>query len=161
EQEPGAPLPESWALTMIRRSRLIQAASVAFRAAVMSTSRAVKRSDAPKRESARPRRSFDLLWVLLIIAAVVIGFWHIVVVLIKNTPLREALQVCGLATLTMLRVFILIALASLIWVPVGVWVGMRPRAAQIVQPIAQFMAAFPANLLFPIAVFGIVRWKLN
>ena len=61
----------------------------------------------------------------------------------------------------MLRVFILIALASLIWVPIGVWVGMRPRAAQIVQPIAQFMAAFPANLLFPIAVFGIVRWKLN
>jgi NitT/TauT family transport system permease protein len=38
---------------------------------------------------------------------------------------------------------------------------MRPRAAQIVQPIAQFMAAFPANLLFPIAVFGIVRWRLD
>ncbi len=97
----------------------------------------------------------------LIVAAVVLGLWHIVVVLIKNTPLREALQVCGLAALTMLRVFILIALASLIWVPIGVWVGMRPRATQIVQPIAQFMAAFPANLLFPIAVFGIVRWKLN
>jgi NitT/TauT family transport system permease protein len=161
EQDPGVPLPESWALTMIRRSRLIQAATVAFHTAVMLTSRAVKRRDAPIRESVRPKRSFDLLWVLLIIAAVVIGLWHIVVVLIKNTPLREALQVCGLATLTMLRVFILIALASLIWVPVGVWVGMRPRAAQIVQPIAQFMAAFPANLLFPIAVFGIVRWKLN
>jgi NitT/TauT family transport system permease protein len=161
EQEPGVPLPESWALTMIRRSRLIQAATVAFHTAVMLTSRAVKRRDAPKRESARPKRSFDLLWVLLIVAAVVIGLWHIVVVLIKNTPVREALQVCGLATLTMLRVFILIALASLIWVPVGVWVGMRPRAAQIVQPIAQFMAAFPANLLFPIAVFGIVRWRLN
>ncbi len=61
----------------------------------------------------------------------------------------------------MLRVFILIALASMIWVPIGVWVGMRPRAAQIVQPIAQFMAAFPANLLFPIAVYGIVAWKLD
>jgi hypothetical protein len=33
--------------------------------------------------------------------------------------------------------------------------------AQIVQPIAQFMAAFPANLLFPIVVYGIVAWKLN
>jgi NitT/TauT family transport system permease protein len=61
----------------------------------------------------------------------------------------------------MLRVFILIALASLVWVPIGIWVGMRPRAAQIVQPIAQFMAAFPANLLFPLAVYGIVVWKLN
>jgi NitT/TauT family transport system permease protein len=98
---------------------------------------------------------------MLIVAAVVAGLWHIVVVLIQNTPLKEALQVCGLATLTMLRVFVLITLASLVWVPIGVWVGMRPRAAQIVQPIAQFMAAFPANLLFPIAVYGIVRWKLN
>jgi NitT/TauT family transport system permease protein len=162
ESDPGVRVPDSWALTMMRRSRLIQAATVAFHAGVLWTSRAVKRSDAPHpEESARPKRRLDILWVSLIIAAVVLGLWHIVLVLIKNTPLREALQVSGLATLTMLRVFILIALASLIWVPIGVWVGMRPRAAQFVQPIAQFMAAFPANLLFPIAVFGIVRWKLN
>jgi NitT/TauT family transport system permease protein len=163
EQEPGARVPDSWALTMMRRSRLIQAATLFFHSTVMLTSRAIKRrDDAPVQPlSVRPRRSLDLLWVSLIVAAVVLGLWHIVVVLIKNTPLREALQVCGLAGITMLRVFILIALASLIWVPIGVWVGMRPRATQIVQPIAQFMAAFPANLLFPIAVFGIVRWKLN
>jgi NitT/TauT family transport system permease protein len=30
-----------------------------------------------------------------------------------------------------------------------------------VQPIAQFLAAFPANLLFPIAVFLIVRFELT
>jgi NitT/TauT family transport system permease protein len=162
EQEPGARVPDSWALTMMRRSRLIQGATLAFHAAVMFTSRAVKRRDQPLRQSSdNPKRSLDLLWVMLIVAAVVAGLWHIVVVLIHNTPLKEALQVCGLAALTMLRVFILIALASLVWVPIGVWVGMRPRAAQIVQPIAQFMAAFPANLLFPIAVYGIVRWKLN
>ncbi|HEX3604174.1 MAG TPA: ABC transporter permease subunit [Steroidobacteraceae bacterium] len=162
EQEPGARVPDSWALTMMRRSRIIQAATLAFHAAVMFTSRAVKRKDEPDVElSHKPKRSLDWLWIALIVAAVVAGLWHIVVVLIQNTPLREALQVCGLATLTMLRVFVLIALASLIWVPIGVWVGMRPRASQIVQPIAQFMAAFPANLLFPIAVFGIVRWKLN
>ena len=163
EQEPGARVPDSWALTMMRRSRLIQAATLFFHSTVMLTSRAIKRrDDAPVQPlSVRPRRSLDLLWVSLIVAAVVLGLWHIVVVLIKNTPLREALQVCGLAGITMPRVFILIALASLIWVPIGVWVGMRPRATQIVQPIAQFMAAFPANLLFPIAVFGIVRWKLN
>jgi NitT/TauT family transport system permease protein len=163
EQEPGARVPDSWALTMMRRSRLIQAATLFFHSTVMLTSRAIKRrDDAPVLPlSVKPRRSLDLLWVSLIVAAVVLGLWHIVVVLIKNTPVREALQVCGLASITMLRVFILIALASVIWVPIGVWVGMRPRATQIVQPIAQFMAAFPANLLFPIAVFGIVRWKLN
>ena len=162
EQEPGVRVPDSWALTMMRRSRLIQAASLAFHSIVMFTSRAVKRRDEPvKPAEARPKRSLDLLWVSLIVVAVVAGLWHIVVVLIQNTSWRESLQVCGLAALTMLRVFILIALASMLWVPIGVWVGMRPRAAQIVQPVAQFMAAFPANLLFPIAVYGIVRWKLN
>jgi NitT/TauT family transport system permease protein len=163
EQEPGVRVPDSWALTMMRRSRLITAATVAFHAAVLWTSRAVKRTDAPLvADQAQPkRRSLDLLWLLLVVVAVVLGLWHIVAVLITHTSLREALHVCGLALLTMLRVFILIAFASLIWVPIGVWVGLRPRAAQIVQPIAQFMAAFPANLLFPLAVYGIVAWKLN
>jgi NitT/TauT family transport system permease protein len=163
EQEPGVRVPQSWALTMMRRSRLIQAATVAFHAAVLWTSRAVKRVDSPIVEAAEQprRRSLDLLWVALIVLALVLSLWHIVVVLIKQTSLAEALQVGGLAFLTMLRVFVLIALASVVWVPIGVWVGMRPRAAQFVQPIAQFMAAFPANLLFPIAVYGIVTWKLN
>ncbi len=56
---------------------------------------------------------------------------------------------------------VLIALASLVWVPVGVWIGMRPRAAQIAQPIVQFLASFPANLLFPLAVSAIVALRLD
>jgi NitT/TauT family transport system permease protein len=162
EQEPGVRVPASWALTMMRRSRLIQAAKVAFHAAVLWTSRAVKRSDKPPEDARlKPRRGSDLLWMSVLIAAVVLGLWHIVAVLLRNTSLHEALEVCGLATLTMLRVFILIALASIVWVPIGVWVGMRPSVTLIVQPVAQFMAAFPANLLFPIAVYGIVSWNLN
>jgi len=154
EQEPGVRTPQSWALTMMRRSRLISAATLAFHTFVLRSSRIIKRTDKVMvEETPHKRRSLDLLWVSLIVAAVVLGLWHIVWVLIKNTPLREALQVCGLATLTMLRVFILIALASLVWVPIGVWVGMRPRAAQIVQPIAQFMAAFqdpPEAVMAPV-----------
>jgi NitT/TauT family transport system permease protein len=65
----------------------------------------------------------------------------------------------GLATLS--RVVVLIAVASVIWVPIGVWVGTRPYAANLVQPVAQFLAAFPANLLFPIAVSAIVAFRLN
>jgi NitT/TauT family transport system permease protein len=162
EQEPNERVPRSWALTMMRRSRLIQGATVAFHAAVLWTSRVVQRTDAPLIDTPdRPRRSLDLLWVSLIVVAVVLGLWHLVAGLIADTRLAEAIHVCGLAAITMLRVFVLIALASLVWVPIGIWVGMRPRAAQIVQPIAQFMAAFPANLLFPLAVYGIVTWKLN
>jgi NitT/TauT family transport system permease protein len=162
EQEPNERVPESWALTMMRRSRIIQTATLAFHKAVFWTSRLVKRTDKTPVEEDRPkRRSLDLLWVSLLVVAVAAGLWHILAVLVNHTPLKEALQVCGLACITMARVFVLIALASVVWVPIGVWVGMRPRAAEIVQPIAQFMAAFPANLLFPIAVYGIVVWKLN
>ena len=66
-----------------------------------------------------------------------------------------------LGFLTLSRVVVLIALASAIWVPIGVWVGTRPLAANVMQPVAQFLAAFPANLLFPIAVSAIVTFRLN
>jgi NitT/TauT family transport system permease protein len=59
------------------------------------------------------------------------------------------------------RVLVLIAIASAVWVPVGIYVGLRPHLAQVVQPVAQFLAAFPANLLFPLAVFVIAMWDLN
>src|SRR4029077_4606239 len=91
EQEPGVRVPNSWALTMMRRSRLIKAATVAFPAGVLWTSRAVKRTDTPTPlTEAQPTRSLDLFWVSLVIAAVVLALWHIVAVLIANTSLREA-----------------------------------------------------------------------
>jgi NitT/TauT family transport system permease protein len=62
---------------------------------------------------------------------------------------------------TLLRVAVLIALAALLWVPVGVWIGLRPRLARHVQPVVQFLAAFPANLFFPLAVAAIEHYRLN
>ena len=43
----------------------------------------------------------------------------------------------------------------------GVWIGLRPKLAERVQPLAQFLAAFPANLAFPVFVLLIVRHNLN
>jgi NitT/TauT family transport system permease protein len=67
----------------------------------------------------------------------------------------------GYGLLTLARVIVLIALATLIWVPVGVWIGLRPKLAERIQPLAQFLAAFPANLAFPVFVVVIVRYGLN
>ena len=52
-------------------------------------------------------------------------------------------------------------LCSLVWLPVGVWIGFRPRVAEIIQPIIQFLAAFPANLLFPVVTILIIKYSLN
>ncbi|MEJ0038195.1 MAG: ABC transporter permease subunit [Gammaproteobacteria bacterium] len=158
----GGARPSSWALTVMRRSRLVSLLATAFESAIRWTSWAMP---VGKRRVAAPKARFgvsrDVIWIVLIAALVIPGLWHLLRLLFQQTTLDEALHVAGLALVTMARVFVLIALASVVWVPVGVWVGLRPRAMQIVQPVAQFLAAFPANLLFPIAVYGIVTWKLN
>ncbi len=164
EQEPGARVPDSWALTMMRRSRLIQAATLFFHSAVMLTSRAIKRRDDEPVLPVLPKAQALARFAVGVADRRGRGaraLAHRRGAHQEHASARKRCRCAAWRRITMLRVFILIALASLIWVPIGVWVGMRPRATQIVQPIAQFMAAFPANLLFPIAVFGIVRWKLN
>jgi NitT/TauT family transport system permease protein len=161
EQDPGLEPPRSWVLAVLRRSQLAGAARSAVRAVFRWS--ALPRAAPTARSAAKPRRARrgGLLALLLVLAALAFALRHIFAILIEETSPAAALEVFRLALLTMTRVFVLIALASVVWVPVGVWVGLRPRAAAIVQPVAQFLAAFPANLLFPIAVYGIVAWHLD
>jgi NitT/TauT family transport system permease protein len=161
EQEPGAQVPRSWALTMMRRSRIIAASKALFRMAARWTARLLPLDMvAPTRERTTSVRA-DAFWIAVLIALILAALWHIGRVLIATTSLNELATVLVLGLLTMIRVFVLIGLASLVWVPVGIWVGLHPRATQVAQPIAQFLAAFPANLLFPLTVYGIVTWQLN
>ncbi|HUL81216.1 MAG TPA: ABC transporter permease subunit [Gammaproteobacteria bacterium] len=161
EQDPGVEAPRSWALAALRRSRLAAAVSSGLGTALRWSERKPRRAAAaPTAAPARSGRR-GLLVLALVLAALAFALRHIALLLIEETPLAAALEVLGLAVRTMLRVFVLTALASLVWVPIGVWVGLRPRATAVVQPIAQFLAAFPANLLFPLAVYGIVAWRLD
>jgi len=176
EQEPGEEPPESWVLTMMRRSRLISALTALFYALVRWTSWTLPRASASADAGAgagagagtpvRVRRRRDSPWrdrllLTLLLGAVAYIVFRVAHTAVVQTTGPELRDVVLLALLTMARVAVLIALASLLWVPVGVWIGLRPRAAQVAQPIAQFLAAFPANLLFPMAVYAIVSWRLN
>ena len=162
EQEPGARAPESWVLTMLVRSRLIRGVTQALRTLVRWTTRTQARAPMPHTSlSPNARGLLDVIWLGVIGIGMARAAWQVARGLIAHTSVSDVLEVLGLGAVTMLRVFVLIAVATLIWVPVGVWVGLRPQVARIVQPIAQFLAAFPANLLFPVAVFGIVSGHLN
>jgi NitT/TauT family transport system permease protein len=97
----------------------------------------------------------------MVLIAVAWAVWRIVQFVDVTLGPRDALLAVGLSLITLVRVAVLIALASLVWVPIGVWVGLRPWLATRVQPVAQFLAAFPANVLFPIAVVAIVHWHLD
>jgi NitT/TauT family transport system permease protein len=103
----------------------------------------------------------DRLWTGVIVALAALALWRIGSFVLSNVSPTDAGEafVAGLATLC--RVVVLIAIATVIWVPIGVFVGTRPRLTQFVQPVAQFLAAFPANVLFPVAVSAIVVFKLS
>jgi NitT/TauT family transport system permease protein len=107
--------------------------------------------------------SFVLIYVwysTLIIVGFAITF-ALVRYLAQTVSIEEVARTIVLGVYTSIRIFILLILCSLVWVPIGVWVGLRPRITQIVQPIAQLLAAFPANLVFPVIFMLIVRYKLN
>ncbi len=161
EQDAIGQAPTSWALTMMRRSRLIAALTVLFRASIRWTSWALPRRGPRRTDRRRNRQPLDTFWIIALGLALVLACWHIGRVLVAGTSMDEMREVVLLALITMARVVVLILLASLVWVPIGVWVGLRPRAAAFVQPVAQFLAAFPANLLFPLVVFLILRGGLN
>jgi NitT/TauT family transport system permease protein len=97
-----------------------------------------------------------VIYTVISLAVVTIGYF-----LISYVSFDEIRHVLWLGLLTGLRVMILIIICSFIWVPIGVWIGFRPRVAEIAQPIVQFLAAFPANLLFPVVTVLILKYKLN
>jgi NitT/TauT family transport system permease protein len=97
-----------------------------------------------------------LTFIIIISALIFLGYY-----IFGNVPLSSVKEVFILGLITALRVFVLIILCSFIWVPIGVWIGSRPRIAYIAQPIAQFLAAFPANILYPLVVILIVTYHLN
>ena len=103
----------------------------------------------------------DVVWFTAIGLATAWSAWMIAAFVSTELSWADLLETIGSTLLTLLRVVTLLVLATVFWVPVSVWIGLRPRVAERVQPLAQFLAAFPANVLFPIAVIGIVRFQLN
>jgi NitT/TauT family transport system permease protein len=164
EQQSGVTPPHSLVLDVLRRSRIVAIMVVPLSRLWQRTYRLTRvqdAADAPA-ESARNRsRWADRIWIAIIVVAGAVALWRVSVFAAANISLPEAGKAAlfGLATLT--RVIVLIAVASIIWVPIGVMIGTRPRLAQLIQPLVQFLAAFPANVLFPVVVVAIVAFHLS
>lgn len=111
--------------------------------------------------SARFIRLSDRVWLSLVLIGCLVGSLYLANFIGAELGLEEVVRAFGLGLTTMTRVAVLIVIASLIWVPIGVWIGLNPVWAERLQPLAQFLAAFPANVLFPFAVIAIVGLKLD
>jgi NitT/TauT family transport system permease protein len=165
EQSAAQTLPQSWFLNAVRRSRLLQKTLRPVEIITKSVLRApILNRLAPAPLTAAPStasRLIDGLWYAGIILAAFFAASVIIRFIASELNWEDVLTVLRLGSYTMLRVFVLIALATIIWVPIGVMIGLRPKLAEKIQPLAQFLAAFPANLLFPFAVIMVVRFNLN
>ena len=165
EESASADSARSWFLSLLRRARWVQETAAPVG---LATRRLLRRRSILPVFAGRPlpvvrlsERSADRAWTVSIAVIVLYTLWHVFVFTRSTLGPRDLGIALLLGSFTLVRVVVLIAVASLVWVPVGVWIGLRPRLAQAIQPIAQFMAAFPANLMFPVAVALIVRHHLS
>jgi len=162
ESEAGVLPPTSWVFDVLRRSRLVDRATAPI-AVLWRRSLKTHLFDraAAKPQHAQQRGWIALVWNGVIVLAAAAALVLLVRFVLQGITLSDVGVALLLGLYTLTRVVVLIALASVIWVPAGVWIGTRPRAARIFQPVAQFLAAFPANLLFPLVVSAIVALRAD
>ncbi|MBV8914996.1 MAG: ABC transporter permease subunit [Acetobacteraceae bacterium] len=154
---------DPWMLKLLRRTRLLRSLSGlvaagfnAFGGLRLSLGTRLRRGG-----GVRPSKLGDGIFLVVLAAAVGWALWMTYQFAFEVLTWEELLRAFGLGLLTLVRVALLMVLATAVWVPVGVWLGLRPKWGRRIQPLAQFLAAFPANLFFPIFVVLIVRFAGN
>ena len=158
--------PTSWMLDLLRRSAFVGAAADLVRQSLARFRRSrVPRILRPQRERARivrikPRIS-ETTWNIGLGVVSVVTVFFLARYIMTGAGVAEVGHVFLIGFYTLVRVVVLVFLASLVWVPIGIQIGLRPKLTSWAQPMVLFLSAFPANLLFPIFAFAILTWHLN
>jgi NitT/TauT family transport system permease protein len=166
EESAAAERPRSVVLDVLRRSSVPDLVSRPFRPAGRFLDRITRPFGLAEHPLQRPvgrARTGDVFFAGAVSAIVLYGAWKALAFVRARTGLGAfgPAFVDGAATFG--RVVALLLVASVIWVPVGVWIGMNPRVSRLAQPIVQVLASFPANFLFPFAtaIFVAIDLSLN
>jgi NitT/TauT family transport system permease protein len=160
EQVEAAEPARSPILDLLRRSKLIAvAARVSVRPAREALNLHFARAGTKQSEQARKGTLTPWAWRVLMLAGVVaIGYAAIrmgqMLMTLAGAEIWIILRGAGA---TFLRVEMTLVLAGLWTIPVGVYVGMRPRLSALVQPLAQIAASVPATALFPVVLLMLIR----
>lgn len=160
--------PESWVIDLFRRTRMLRnlgnKISYFFDLFVNIRFPRIghhKTSQAIAKTSFFSEERINFLWNTTLFLLSISAIIYLLHYIFNNISLPEVIHVFFLGLITATRVVVLIILCSIVWVPVGVWIGRRPKVTQFAQPIAQILAAFPANLFYPFIVLFIVNYHLN
>ena len=157
EQTEASQKPKSLVLDLLRRSSWPALAGRGRRAIAQPVNQlmgaATGIDDRSLVSHAARRRAADVAFAAVVLAALGCGLYSMLAYIAAGQQGLGVLgQAFGLGFLTFLRVAVVVAVSSVIWVPVGVWIGFNPRVAQYLQPVVQVLASFPANFIFPFAI---------
>jgi len=168
EQSESSQKPKSLVLDALRRSSWPEVLGRGKRSLAEPVNAVLGRAtgvdDHSLAESAARRRAADVAFTVVLAVALGFGLYSMLAFIATGANgLAVFGTAFGLGLLTFLRVVAVVTVSSVIWVPVGVWIGLNPRVAQFMQPIVQVLASFPANFIFPfaIAIFLDIGLPLN
>lgn len=155
---------KSAVLTLIRHSHADEVISKLFspiREWLEIITRPFGRTGSQWPRKASQRKLGDLVFNI-VMAVLILGLAaQMLYFVATRTGLQEFATAGALGALTFARVAVLIFVSSLIWVPVGVYIGMNPKISLIMQPVVQILASFPANFVFPFAMMWFMAWHID
>jgi NitT/TauT family transport system permease protein len=160
EQVEAAVAPRSPVLDLLRRSKILP---LAARVSLLPLREALNLYFA--RAQTSPRRYHlgrglvkfalrALLVVALLGVTYAVGKMSGMLAALTRPEIREILWGAGA---TFLRVEATLLLAACWTIPVGLYIGLRPKLSAVAQPIAQIAASVPATALFPIVLLLLLR----
>ncbi|ADG79909.1 Binding-protein-dependent transport systems inner membrane component OS=Tsukamurella paurometabola(strain ATCC 8368 / DSM / CCUG 35730 / CIP 100753 / JCM 10117 / KCTC 9821 / NBRC 16120 / NCIMB 702349 / NCTC 13040)OX=521096 GN=Tpau_3324 PE=3 SV=1 [Tsukamurella paurometabola] len=145
--------PKSVVLTVLRRSHAGEAFGRLMSPIVALTDRffGVFGRSAPSHDvTPARRRAGDLAFGIVVVAVVGYGLWRAAETILSTSGIAEVGHVFLLGLATMGRVALVMLFATVVWVPIGVIIGLNPKLSRALQPVIQVFASFPANFLFPL-----------
>ena len=158
----------SLVLGILRRATLPRLIVRSARSALSPLNKAMARvtgtDDRKLVQHVERRRAGDIVFFSVTFAVLAFGLYRMLAYVGSgHGGLGIFVRTFGLGFLTFSRVMILLLVSTLVWVPIGVWIGFNPRITRFAQPVVQVLASFPANFLFPfaIAVFAALGISLN
>ncbi|HTV10929.1 MAG TPA: ABC transporter permease subunit [Acidimicrobiales bacterium] len=163
ESEAGGK-PRSYVLDLLRQSRLPKTLGrrlAPLGEALGNAARPFGLAEYPLAEDERKRRAGDAVFWAIVVGVCGWGAWAGMSFLVRRVGWGTFAYAFGLGGITFARVAVVVLLSTLIWVPIGVKIGMSPHLSRYAQPVVQVLASFPSNLLFPFAVIAFLAIGLS
>jgi NitT/TauT family transport system permease protein len=164
EESEATDAPRSLVLNLLRRSHAPALSGRLFGWMVAPLDRLMAvfgLAEYPLRTSPARRRIGDVVFAAAVVVAASYGVFRIGGYIDATAGFGEVVHALGLGLVTFGRVILLVVVATVIWVPIGVWIGLNPEVSRLAQPVVQVLASFPANFLFPIATAVLVSTGIS